>query len=189
MATTARSSRSGAVTAAERALVAIRTPSLEAMASGLLLAGAILFNLYTLLPEVTIPAPKLNDGVLHLLALGRAVAALAAGQDPTDPWLPSIALGYPLFHYYQHFAYVVPAGLYFAVVVLLHRLDPLVDAASRVRPTAGRAGRASGLAARHERPVRLRRRQLRLARVRDVHPVVGNGAATAHRRPGLCHAP
>ncbi|GEM_PF-180243 len=127
MATTARSSRSGAVTAAERALVAIRTPSLEAMASGLLLAGAILFNLYTLLPEVTIPAPKLNDGVLHLLALGRAVAALAAGQDPTDPWLPSIALGYPLFHYYQHFAYVVPAGLYFAVVVLLHRVVPLVD--------------------------------------------------------------
>jgi hypothetical protein len=56
--------------------------------------------------------PPLNDEVLHGLALQNAVDALARGQDPTDPWLAPIALGYPLFHHYQHLPYVLVAILH-----------------------------------------------------------------------------
>src|SRR5205823_13868014 len=51
----------------------------------------------------------------------RTVDAIAAGQDPTDPWLAPIDLGYPLFHHYQHLAYLPPAALYF----LLGKTVPL----------------------------------------------------------------
>jgi hypothetical protein len=85
----------------------------EAMIAGLLLAFAVAFNLYHIYPEVAIKSPLLNDGVLHRLALERAVGALAARQNPTDPWLPSIAMGYPLFHHYQHLPYALPALLSF----------------------------------------------------------------------------
>ncbi len=80
--------------------------------AGLLLFFAVAFNLYRLYPEVAIKAPLLNDGVLHLLALERSAAALAAGQNATDPWLAPVVLGYPLFHHYQHLPYAGPAVLY-----------------------------------------------------------------------------
>lgn len=86
-------------------------PSGEGFLAALLLSCAIVFNLYHLSPEVTSGAPLLNDGVLHLLALRRTVVALAAMQDPTDPWLATIGMGYPLFHYYQHLPYLPPAIL------------------------------------------------------------------------------
>ncbi|MBN1992296.1 MAG: YfhO family protein [Anaerolineae bacterium] len=80
--------------------------------AALLLGFAVAFNLYHLYPEVAIRAPLFNDGVLHWLALKQTVAALVAGQNPTDGWLGTITLGYPLFHHYQHLAYLPPALLY-----------------------------------------------------------------------------
>jgi len=87
-------------------------PRRERLIAGLLLLLAVAFNLYFLLPEVTIRIPDLNDGVLHRLGVGRAVTALFLGQNPTDPWLASVALGYPLFHHYQHLPYLPPAALH-----------------------------------------------------------------------------
>jgi hypothetical protein len=84
----------------------------DVVVAGLLLLFAVAFNLVRLYPEVAIQAPLLNDGVLHRLALERAVTALDAGQDPTDPWLAPVALGYPLFHHYQHLPYLLPALLH-----------------------------------------------------------------------------
>lgn len=75
------------------------------LAGGLLLL-AVTFNLYHLWPEASQAAPRLNDMVLHEQALRATTAALAAGRAPTDFWLSSIGLGYPLFHHYQHLAYL-----------------------------------------------------------------------------------
>ncbi len=72
-------------------------------------AVAIAFNAYFLLPEVRIAAPKLNDGVLHLLSLRRMIDAFKAGDDPTDVWFAPVTTGYPLFHHYQHLPFVLPA--------------------------------------------------------------------------------
>lgn len=87
----------------------------ENLIASLLLVIAVAFNLYQLYPEAAIKVPALNDTVLHLVNLQRTVDALAAGQDPTDAWLGSIAMGYPLFHSYQHLPYLIPALLYFPV--------------------------------------------------------------------------
>jgi len=95
----------------------------ERLISCLFLLFAVAFNLYRLYPEVAISVPTLNDGVLHFLALERAAAALAAWQNPTDPWLASVVLGYPLFHHYQHLPYIPPAAL----SLLLRGTLPLFD--------------------------------------------------------------
>jgi hypothetical protein len=95
----------------------------ESIIARLFLLLAVAFNLYQLYPEVAIRAPMLNDGVLHLLALRRTVAALTAGQDPTNPWLAPIDLGYPFFQYYQHLPYVLPALVYLP----LRGIIPLTD--------------------------------------------------------------
>ena len=84
----------------------------EDLVAGMLLLFAVSFNLAALYPEVAIKAPMLNDGVLHVLALERVAAAMENGLVPVDLWLPSIALGYPLFHYYQHLPYIVQASLF-----------------------------------------------------------------------------
>lgn len=96
-----------------------------ALLTGLLLLVAITFNLVRLYPEVAIRVPLLNDGVLHRLAFERAAAALAAGQDPTDPWLAPVVLGYPLFHHYQNLAYLIPATLSFPFGGILPAVDLL----------------------------------------------------------------
>ncbi|MFL5800211.1 MAG: YfhO family protein, partial [Roseiflexaceae bacterium] len=88
---------------------------------------AIAFNLYWLWPEVAISVPQLNDGVLHQLLLGRTVAALASGENVTDHWLAPIGMGYPLFHYYQHFAYLLPALAEYFSVFVLHVALPIAD--------------------------------------------------------------
>ena len=82
---------------------------LERLIAGLLLAFAVAFNLVQLYPEVAVKVPSLNDGVLHLANLQRASDALASGQDPTDHWLGTIVMGYPLLHHYQHLPYLLPA--------------------------------------------------------------------------------
>ncbi|TEU19093.1 MAG: hypothetical protein E3J21_04590 [Anaerolineales bacterium] len=101
----------------------ITFPGQERLIATLLLLLAVAFNLYHLYPEVAIQVPNLNDGVLHFLATERVVTALFFGQNPTDPWLPTVVQGYPLFHYYQHLPYFPPAALH---LLSLGRL-PLLD--------------------------------------------------------------
>ncbi len=81
----------------------------------LLPAVAILLRLYWLLPEATIRAPMVHDGIMHLPALQAALDALRAGHDPTDVWFPPVSMGYPLFHTYQHLPYVLPAIVVFGL--------------------------------------------------------------------------
>lgn len=88
------------------------------------LLSAIAFNLYVLLPEVSISVPPLNDQVLHVTNLGRIISAMAFGQHLTDHWLPSIGEGYPLFHYYQHLPYVLVALVELFAIIFL-RAAPL----------------------------------------------------------------
>jgi hypothetical protein len=107
----------------------ISLPGTDVLVAGLLLLFAVATNLYHLYPEVAIRVPLLNDGVLHRLAFERAVSALAAGQDPTDPWLAPVVLGYPLFHHYQHLPHVLPAILSFA----LHSLFDLPELFTWIR--------------------------------------------------------
>jgi len=91
---------------------------------------AVLFNLVFLLPELTSRPPDLNDNVFHWLNLQRANEALTNLHDPTDPWLNQIALGYPVFHYYQHLPYLVPAFLHVVTFLplegLFHALNYLL---------------------------------------------------------------
>ncbi len=81
----------------------------EGALSLVLLLAALAFNLYYLRSEVTIQAPKINDGILHLIVLRQTGEALSHGWDPTDFWLKPVAMGYALFHYYQHLGYLIPA--------------------------------------------------------------------------------
>lgn len=78
----------------------------------LLLFIAIGFNLYYLAPEIQGIVPTRNDEILHLQNLQGTVNAIQTGQDPTDYWLGSIILGFPLVHHYQHLPYLVSALLY-----------------------------------------------------------------------------
>ncbi len=75
----------------------------------LLLIGTLLFNIVALLPSLANDSPNLNDHVFHLLNLQRTVDAFRAGQDPTDAWQRAIGMGFPIFHYYQHLPYLIPA--------------------------------------------------------------------------------
>jgi hypothetical protein len=84
----------------------------EDLVAVLMLVIALAFNLVALYPEVAIKAPVQNDGVLHVLALERVAPVLDQGQIAVDLWLPGIALGYPLFHYYQHLPYVAQAAVF-----------------------------------------------------------------------------
>ncbi len=83
-----------------------------ALLAGLLLLGAVLFNLATLWPEVALEPPVLNDDTLHLTLVGRTVEALERGEDPSDFWVPDFVQGYPLFHHYQHLPHLMTAFLY-----------------------------------------------------------------------------
>lgn len=80
---------------------------------------AIGFNAFVLFPELVSRTPAVNDNVFHLLNLERAADALRHGRDPTDIWLPSVGQGYPVFHYYQHLPYLLPA------VLVAAGLDPV----------------------------------------------------------------
>ena len=55
----------------------------------------IVLNAIALLPEVTIPAPSLNDDMLHYLFIQRASEALDNGENVFDHWLPQIETGVP----------------------------------------------------------------------------------------------
>ena len=90
----------------------VTVADIERLIAGAALVAAVLFNLWKLFPQVAIQAPPLNDMVFHALVLGRTLLALLTGQNVTDPWMaPVPALGYPLFHYYQHLPYLLLAAL------------------------------------------------------------------------------
>jgi Bacterial membrane protein YfhO len=74
--------------------------------------AAVLFNLYVLQPDLANTSPQNNDDIFHLTNLRHASQAIASGTDPTDVWVPEIAMGYPVFHYYQQIPYVIPAGVH-----------------------------------------------------------------------------
>jgi hypothetical protein len=97
--------------------------NIESILAGLILLFILCFNLVRFSTEVTIRAPFLNDGVLHRIALIKAEEAVSIGNDPTDIWVSTIALGYPLFHYYQQLPYVIPAILTFTWQA---KIDPSV---------------------------------------------------------------
>ncbi len=97
----------------------IPPPNLENVLVLIALFAVIAISLCQLYPQVASRVPTLNDNVLHAGALGQTIVALATGQDSTDPWIANIALGYPLFHYYQHLPYLLPAVLSLPLVLIL----------------------------------------------------------------------
>ena len=101
-------------------------PRLQPILAGLILLFAVGYNLVRFYPEVVIQVPMLNDGVLHRLSLERAFSALTTGEDPTDPWLATLTLGYPLFHHYQHLPYLIPSILYLPIQQIVS-LDDLFN--------------------------------------------------------------
>ena len=58
---------------------------------------------------------------MHLLATELAVESITQGLDFTDPWMGSIGMGFPLFHYYQHFPYLSTALVH---ILTLRTLSP-----------------------------------------------------------------
>ena len=73
------------------------------------LVFAVAFNLVHLYPEVAVKPIGGNDTVMHLLFLETAVQAITRGQDFTDPWLGTMGMGIPAFHYYQHLPHLTVA--------------------------------------------------------------------------------
>src|SRR5262249_31309518 len=77
-----------------------------------LIAFAILFNLIFLFPEVSVPAPNLNDNVLHYTLIERAEEAFSLRENPFDHWVSYWVMGYPVFHYYQHLPHLFVAAVH-----------------------------------------------------------------------------
>ncbi len=71
----------------------------------------MILNAIALLPELTIPAPSVNDDAYHYLFIQRASEALANGDNIIDHWLPSIENGFPQFLYYQHLPALAVVGV------------------------------------------------------------------------------
>lgn len=86
----------------------------KAAALGMLVLAPILFNAIALFPEISLPAPSLNDDAVHYLLIQRASEALARGENVFDHWVPELELGFPVFFYYQHLPHLT--------IVALHRL-------------------------------------------------------------------
>lgn len=71
----------------------------------------VAFNFLTLLPELTLASPSLNDDVYHLALVQRATEVISGGGNPIDFWLPNLNLGFPSFTYYQHLPHLFVAAL------------------------------------------------------------------------------
>jgi hypothetical protein len=80
----------------------------------LLIGAAVLFTAVALWHEVAVPLPSTNDDANHFLWIQRASDALARGENPSDPWVAEMELGFPPFAHYQ--------GLPHLFVVLAHRV-------------------------------------------------------------------
>ena len=73
-----------------------------------------IFTAVTLLPELSISIPSLNDDAFHFILIQRGSEALANGENLFDHWTPELDVGFPQFLYYQHLPHLT--------VILLHRL-------------------------------------------------------------------
>ena len=89
------------------------------------LVFAVAFNLVHLYPEVAVKVISGNDNVMHLLFLETAVQAITRGQDFTDPWLGTIGMGIPAFHFYQHLPHVTVALVHVATLGVFPLADML----------------------------------------------------------------
>jgi hypothetical protein len=101
------------------------SPGLGAMTRALLwllVLVPIVFNAITLLTEVSLPVPSLNDDAVHYLLIQRASEALARSENLFDHWLPEFELGFPMFFYYQHLPHLFVIALH---RVLLQKFDLL----------------------------------------------------------------
>ncbi len=83
----------------------------EKIGLALIVAVPTLLTAIGLLSELTIPAPSLNDDMLHYLFVQRASDALTNGESIFDFWLPQIETGIAQFFYYQHLPALVAVGL------------------------------------------------------------------------------
>ena len=84
---------------------------------------AVAFNLVHLYPEIAVKTPGSNDIVLHVVLTDLAAQTIIQGQDFTDPWLGTMGMGYPPFHYYQHLPHVAVA----VVHVLTRGIFPIAS--------------------------------------------------------------
>jgi len=71
------------------------------IAAGLLIA-AVAFNLIYLYSSFSVQISPGSDILLHTLLSEAVSEAVSSGKNFTDPWLGSMGMGHPMFHYYQH---------------------------------------------------------------------------------------
>ena len=84
----------------------------QAAVTVVLVLVPVTFNAIMLLPELRLELPSYNDNATHYLLIRTANAALTAGDNPFDFWLPQLGLGFPQFLYYQHLPHLVVVALY-----------------------------------------------------------------------------
>jgi hypothetical protein len=84
----------------------------QAAFTAVLVLVPVTFNAIMLYPELRLELPSYNDNATHYLLIRTANAALTAGDNPFDFWLPQLGLGFPQFLYYQHLPHLVVVALY-----------------------------------------------------------------------------
>jgi len=77
-----------------------------------LIAVPLVMNAVTLLPELSIPAPSVNDDQYHYLFIHQAEQTFQDGGNLLDFWLPQVETGVPQFLYYQHLPALVVVGIH-----------------------------------------------------------------------------
>ena len=133
---------------------------------------------------------NLNDASVHRSMIAWASDRVEDGHLPLDGWYPDLALGSSRFHHYQSLPHVLTGFLALAVgsqralswtLYLGMALWPIA-----VSPGAGSSDGTGGSARSPPPPrplivseadARLRVGELRLARLRDVDPALGDVAA------------
>lgn len=91
-----------------------------------LLIGAVAFNLIYLYSSFSIEVSTGTDMVLHTILSEAAAEAISTGQNLTDPWLGSMGMGHPMFHYYQHLPHIA-IGLFHVVTFEAFAVADLVS--------------------------------------------------------------
>ncbi len=94
----------------------------------ILLAFAIGFNFFTLLPELSVKSDP-NDNVFQFSLTQRMDEALGNKESPLDHWVGTWASGYPLPFYYQHLPHLFIATIYrlFLKTIPLYSVFKLVN--------------------------------------------------------------
>lgn len=99
-----------------------------------LLAGAIVFNLWVLSPELTIKSDP-NDNIFQFGLVDRMNQVWQSTNNPLsliDHWVPNWALGYPLPFYYSHLPHLALVAIYrllsppLTIFQLFHLLQYLI---------------------------------------------------------------